>query len=115
MADSFETLLTKLASAAPVTRRQLYDYGAIYQRIVELNRPVSVSEIAKIESMPYNYIRQWMERKKITHEKAKELCSREQLPDDLIAFVQVATGVYVPIQVLHAEFNSGSKTPAKSE
>ena len=97
-----EQFIQTLEQAHPPRTNAKVDYVGIYQRILKLNRPVTVSEISKQTGVKYNYLYSWFRRKTIPVKEAAAKLKSGNIKADEIAFVR-AGGVFVPIQVLAAK------------
>jgi len=71
--DDIEKLLEQFATVAPAKRRSIYDYNKVVEYARKQKRFISVGEVAKALGIPYNYVRQFLERKSVDVDKAKEL------------------------------------------
>jgi DNA-directed RNA polymerase subunit F len=74
--DEIEKLLEQFARPVARSSRAKHDYRQVVEYARKNKRFITVSEVSKVCGIPYNYVRQFLERKAVTIEKAKELVQK---------------------------------------
>jgi DNA-directed RNA polymerase subunit F len=74
--DEIEKLLEQFARPATRSSRAKHDYQKVVEYARKNKRFITVSEVSKTLGIPYNYVRQFLERKAVPMDKAKELVQK---------------------------------------
>ena len=91
---SLSELVKQVAERYPSTRNAKVDYKAIYQQLVELKRPVTPTEVAKLTGVKYQYVYGWMRRHTVSLEEAQKLVDEGKT--NTIAFLR-AGNAFIPL------------------
>ena len=95
MAIPLSELVKKLSSEHPPKSNAKHDYIAAYRKLVELGRPFTPSEAAKVTGIKYSYIYGWLKRHTIDIEEAQKLVDEGKT--DAVALLK-AGSVFIPLQ-----------------
>ena len=94
MAIALKDLVKKVAAEHPSKSNAKYDYEGIYQKLVELGRPVTPAEAAKVAGLKYQYVYSWMRRHTVSIEEAQKLVDEGKT--NTIAFIR-AGNAFIPL------------------